>query len=421
MLLSHKTSIKLNNSYSNIVGHMCYAAYKLWNVCNYERVHYKEFTFPEGVTYPDWYYQKSYHKSNLWYKQLPSQSAQEVCKLLDKSWKSFYKLQKTGGVKNPNPPRYKHEPMVVTYMQKAIVHKKNSDSIRLTVSKTLKEYMASVYDIHEDYLYLKNQLFKNMNCIKQIKIYPPKNNKSDIIIIYEIEDVIPLEDNGKYLSIDFGLHNLFTCFDSTDGNSFIVGRKYLSICNYYSKEIARVQKQWYKQQSRKGNKHFKGSKHITKLYCDRNNSVHDYLHKVTRCVVNYCKKRDIHTVIVGDIKGIRKGKNYTAKTNQKLHALPYDKLYIMLEYKLALEGIVFIKQNEAYSSQCSPLSNSVDKTCAQKNNRKNRGLYRDKDYIWNADVVGAYNILRLFLNNIGKTISIAPIKIKNPYIVKVAV
>ena len=42
MLLSHKTSIKLNENYSNIVGHMCYAAYKLWNVCNYERIHYTE-------------------------------------------------------------------------------------------------------------------------------------------------------------------------------------------------------------------------------------------------------------------------------------------------------------------------------------------------------------------------------------------
>lgn len=33
MLLSHKTSVKLNENYSNIVGHMCYAVYKLWNVC----------------------------------------------------------------------------------------------------------------------------------------------------------------------------------------------------------------------------------------------------------------------------------------------------------------------------------------------------------------------------------------------------
>ncbi|MFR3345402.1 MAG: hypothetical protein ACLTS6_16235 [Anaerobutyricum sp.] len=37
MLLCTETTIKLNNAESNIIGHMCYAAYKLWNVCNYER------------------------------------------------------------------------------------------------------------------------------------------------------------------------------------------------------------------------------------------------------------------------------------------------------------------------------------------------------------------------------------------------
>ena len=42
MLLSHKTSIKISQEYSNIIGHMCYAASKLWNICNYERHHYKE-------------------------------------------------------------------------------------------------------------------------------------------------------------------------------------------------------------------------------------------------------------------------------------------------------------------------------------------------------------------------------------------
>lgn len=32
MLLSQKTTIKLNNAESNIIGHMCYAAYKLWTM-----------------------------------------------------------------------------------------------------------------------------------------------------------------------------------------------------------------------------------------------------------------------------------------------------------------------------------------------------------------------------------------------------
>ncbi len=72
--------------YSNIIGHMCYAASKLWNVCNYERHHYKELGLEK---YPDWYYQKKAHKGDLWYRQLPAQTAQETCKQLDKAWKSF--------------------------------------------------------------------------------------------------------------------------------------------------------------------------------------------------------------------------------------------------------------------------------------------------------------------------------------------
>ena len=86
MLLSHRTSVKIRPEYSNIIGHMCYAASKLWNVCNYERHHYKELGLEK---YPDWYYQKKAHKGDLWYKQLPSQTAQETCKQLDKAWKSF--------------------------------------------------------------------------------------------------------------------------------------------------------------------------------------------------------------------------------------------------------------------------------------------------------------------------------------------
>ena len=57
--------------------------------------------------------------------------------------------------------------------------------------------------------------------------------------------------------------------------------------------------------------------------------------------------------------------------------LPYRKLYILLEYKLAMYGIRFVKQNEAYSSQTSPLMPEVCKENAEKSNRVKRGLYTD--------------------------------------------
>ena len=226
MLLSHRTSLKICPEYSNIIGHMCYAASKLWNVCNYERHHYKELGLEK---YPDWYYQKKAHKGDLWYRQLPSQTAQETCKQLDKAWKSFYVLKKTGGIKDPNPPRFKQDNILVTYMQMGIRHEKGSDQLRLSLPKDLKSYMEETYGIHEKFLYLENKIFRNMDRIKQLRIYPPKNGKCDLIVIYEIEEPEQHSQNGHYLSVDLGLHNLMTCYDSGNGRTFILGRKYLSV------------------------------------------------------------------------------------------------------------------------------------------------------------------------------------------------
>ena len=399
MLLSHKTSVRLNCDYENILGHMCYAAYKLWNVCNYERYHYKELGLSE---YPDWYYQKKAHKADLWYKQLPSQTAQEVCKLLDKSWKSFFALKKSGGIEHPNPPRFKHDKMVITYMQNAIVHENGSARIRLSLPKQLKEYMKMKYQINEQFLYLENKLFRDIDVIKQIKLYPPRKGKCEIIIIYEIVDRAQVPDNGHYLSVDLGLHNLFTCYDSENGGSFIIGRKYLSICHYYDKRIAKVQAQWYSQQAKKGVKYPKSSKQIRRLHNRKNNTVKDYLHKTTRYLVNYCKEQELSKVVIGDIKNIRKNRNLGAVTNQKLHGLPYEKIYGMLEYKFAMEGIELIRWNEAYTSQCSPYAPEVSKKYAEKKNRRRRGLYKEGETIFNADAVGAYNILKKYQMQYGK-------------------
>lgn len=396
---------------------MCYAAYKLWNVCNYERNHYKELNLTQ---YPDWYYQKKAHKGDLWYKQLPSQTAQEVCKLLDKSWKSFYKLQKTGGIYNPQPPHFKHDGIAITYMQNAIVHEAGTSTVRLTLSKSLKAYMSEAYGISETFLILENQIFKDTDIIKQIKIYPPADGTCDIIVIYEVPDVEPLPDNSRYLAVDPGVHNLMTCLNSVTGETFIVGRKYLSLCHYYNKEIARAQSQWSSIQYKHGVKYPKPSKHVLRLYRQKNNAIHDYLHKLTRYIVTYCKRNAIRTVIIGDITGIREDNNHGAINNQKLHALPYKQIFTMLKYKLAMEGISTIHSKEAYSSQCSPLSPRVTKTYATKKNRVKRGLYRDGGYSWNADCVGAYNILRLHLADIEQPVILSPYEIKDPYVTKVA-
>ena len=102
MLLAKRTILTVSDNEAIILGHMAYAAYKLWNTANYQKRNYKELDL---VSFPDWYYQKKDLKSNLWYKNLPSQSAQDCLATLQESWASYFKLLKTGGIENPQPPK----------------------------------------------------------------------------------------------------------------------------------------------------------------------------------------------------------------------------------------------------------------------------------------------------------------------------
>ena len=58
---------------------------------------------------------------------------------------------------------------------------------------------------------------------------------------------------------------------------------------------------------------------------------------------------------------------------------------------------------------------------ARKSNRVKRGLYRDGSYYWNADCVGAFNILRLYFQEGEIDEKLDAEKIQNPEIKKVAV
>ena len=135
---------------------------------------------------------------------------------------------------------------------------------------------------------------------------------------------------------------------------------------------------------------------------------------MTRYITNYYVKNDIHTVVIGDIKGIRKEKNLGRKTNQKLHSLPYARIYMQLEYKLKMKGICLIRQEESYSSQCPPQSEKVSHIYAEKRNWKKRGICI-------VDAVGAYNILRKYHAVSGKEIDMPVTGLSSTKTIKVAV
>ena len=412
MKLSFELYLKPTKEQKLVLDSFGYNAYKLWNLGNYEKRNYQTLGFEE---FPNWYDQKKRLKDNFFYKNLPSQTAQEVLNVLQQSWKSYFKLLKTNGVKNPKPPRFKEDNIQFSFLNKGFVI--TNDELRLSIPKSTKQYMKETYSLEINYLVFKSPIFKQFSNVKQIKV-DRKNDMYRFIIIYEILDTPIIEDNGNYLSIDIGINNLFTCVDNRNFKTFIVGKKYLSIQHYYNKEIAYYQSISDSQQVSKGINYPKKSKRVLSLYEKKRNVTKDYLHKCTTYIKNYCVENNISRVIIGDITHIRENKNFGAVNNQKLHSLPFDKIYNMLQYKLALCGILLIKQKESYSSQCPPNSIAVSKEFAIKSNRKKRGCYLDGNILYNADAVGAYNIGRLAtqenkINNFNVPVKVlsSPIKV----------
>src|SRR5262249_50849991 len=107
--------------------------------------------------------------------------------------------------------------------------------------------------------------------------------------------------------------------------------------------------------------------------------------------------------------------------NQNFVQIPHARFINQLKYKLELEGVEVILQEESYTSKSSLLDNEAikkqDKYCGQ---RISRGLFRSQSgKVINADVNGSGNILRKAFPNAFKAegiegVVVRPIRV-TPY------
>lgn len=144
------------------------------------------------------------------------------------------------------------------------------------------------------------------------------------------------------------------------------------------------------------------------LRVKRENKLNDYLHKISRYIVNHLVSNNINTLIIGYNKEWKQETCIGKVNNQKFVQIPYFKLVQQLEYKCRLEGINVLKPEESYTSKASFIDNDFIPTfdSSTKSNyrfsgkRITRGLYRSfEGRIINADLNGSLNILRKAVPN----------------------
>lgn len=358
--LYNTTLYKIRQHYFNTHSYLDY--FKVWRLCTDE--------------------------NQVDYRALPNKVSKATMRLVDKNFKSFFSLlnkKNNGNYDKPiSTPNYLHKTKgrFLVHYEKGALSFKEKGYIKL--SKTT--------------IRVKTNLSKEeVNFVRLV----PKNSYYVIEVGYTIKEKEE-RTGGEVVSIDLGLNNLMT-IAMPSGDNFIINGKPLKFINqYYNKKLAK-----YKSELPKN---VYTSKRIDKLTLKRNNKVEDYLHKASRLLVNILKESKVSTLVIGYNKGIKEKINLGKVNNQNIVQIPMNKLVQQLEYKCRLEGIMVEYQEESYTSKSSFLDKDILPVYKEgkvvnytfKGKRVKRGLYKTLcGNLINADLNGAYNILKKYLKRKG--------------------
>ena len=388
-----KVNIKPKHEYYDYLKYLCGVSKNLYNTA----------LFIQRQAYFDSKYYKNYNeldrearlKTSAMYKHyhiLPQQVAQQTLKVLDKNWKSFFKLNNeykkhsnkfTG---KPHPPKYlESDSYFNLYITEQSLHYEN-EKIRVScLSKLFNEELK---------ISTKLSKIENIMKLNQIRILPRGNHLiAEIIYTKEINDK---KFNGKQvIGIDIGIDNLLTITGAT--KAIIVNGKGLkSINHYYNKKKSAIQGELKTKQQKDW------SKCLQQLTDKRRNKIEDTFHKISRWLINFCLENGISTIVIGQNKDWKRNIKLGKVNNQKFTQIPFKRLEQMIEYKGQEAGINIIYQEESYTSKASYFDNDAIPIYKNKEvkykfsgQRTKRGLYRTKEgKLINADVNGSLNILR---------------------------
>lgn len=395
MIVAQKNKLSINEEDKGIVDKLSYHSARLYNSCVYN---IRQYYFDNNAYLP---FKQQYHyiKENENFRLLINDSAQQILRMVDKNFRSFFSL-----LKLKQRGKYSDKVKIPGYLDKEkgwsiffagrCARIKNGN-LHIGLSKAFREQ----YNIHkkEIVLPLPGNL-KNIEKLQQLQIKPLYDGKEyEIIYTYEREEQKTDLNKNNYIGIDCGLDNLMTIYDPQKGSSFIIdGKPIKSINHYYNKKKAKLQSEYERNKLENNN-----TNKYRKLCEYRKNYINNYFNQSINNIINYCLENDIGNIIIGDFSRIKQNINIGKKNNQNFVSIPYGILKQKLEAKCSEYGINYVLQDESYSSKCSAFDREeIEKKDKYNGKRVKRGLFKTKNgELVNADVNGACNIIRKYLKS----------------------
>lgn len=214
-------------------------------------------------------------------------------------------------------------------------------------------------------------------------VYHREKRCYDIIANYELER-LKRREKGGFVAVDMGEIHPIADFDGTQATIYN-GRFHRSIIQYRHKFLANINRKLSR--CKRGSRRWRYLKRTKRRVLQKlANQIRDCRHKITSRFVSAARVSGAKTIVLGDLKHIRKRMRLGKKTNQKLHAWPFAEIAAMITYKADAVGIATEHISEAYTSQECP-------QCRHRYKPRGRHYHcRECGWTGHRDIVGASNI-----------------------------
>jgi len=359
---------------------LCNLSSKLWNEVNYARR--RMFFEKKGVDLKSTY--KEFYER---YKVLiGSATAQQVLNKNDEAWRSFFsllKLRKEGKLppfmRRINPPGYRKKAG-----KRALWTVLRKDQYRIEGDKLILKGLGAIGRIELRYkglIHLKGEQGR-----MEIR-YDPDRRKWYAHISFDVSEkavrgkwsTVPKKPKGNLVAgIDIGINNLMAIYVENGLAKLVNGRPLKAISHYWRKRIAEYQSTLNKYG-------LKTSRRLRTMCSKWRLQVKSYIDSKVRQAIEWLYSAGVSTIKVGYPK-------YIAQENgnfNNVHVWTYGYLLRRI-YEVAEEyGMIVVYVDEAHTSSKCPLHGE---RCGK---RIKRGLFKctTLSKVFNADLVGAYNML----------------------------
>jgi len=360
---------------------LCSIASKLWNEVTYARR--MQFFGKEKVdlkgTYNEFYHRYS--------KLIGSATVQQILNKNNKTWSNFFsqlKKKKDGGlpgfIKRVNPPGYKKRGKT----RKLWVVLRN-DQYEITENKIIIKGLGAIGWIEVEYTGLVHLKGKQGS----LEIHYNSDTKTWYAhITYTVTEKavrgvwrkVPQTPKGNLnAGIDLGVNNLMAIYVEDGTSALVNGRPLKSIVHYVKERVSSYQSKINKQ----------GVKTTRKLrlpYQRGRRQAKSYIETQVRRVVEWLYNIGVSTIYVGYPKYIAQQKGKFNVSNVWSYSYVIERLKEVAEEY----GMTVVPTDESYTSSTCPVHGD---SCGK---RIVRGLFKcsSLNKVFNADVVGALNILR---------------------------